>query len=282
MRPPKRVHLPSGRAVALDVSASLAARSSAPAPAPAPARPRARPLFSELADLVASGELTLRDKAGAPVDVATLPLRDYHALRAIAMRLGWLSEEALDLACRNCGEPFRLAPCAALELGPFADGELDDDELDRTLDLSVAHAIPPVSLGADAEPAREATLRDVTVADAAPLHRALRRRRLAVTDRVVRAMGVASLGPERDPRRIAHALERSSDEAWGAIGHLFLQAHYPPRLCAIALCSKCGARHDVDAPYEREFDAWEDGAPAAQSNAASFPERVEIGEGCCV
>jgi hypothetical protein len=34
----------------------------------------------------------------------------------------------------------------------------------------------------------------------------------------------------------------------------------------------------VDAPYEREFDAWEDGAPAAQSNAASFPDFDAFGE----
>jgi hypothetical protein len=198
-----------------------------------------------------------------------LALRDFHALRAISTRLGWLSEETIELACRNCGEEVPFAPCAALELGPFVDGELDDPELDRTLDLTRAHPIPPVG---------DVRLRDVTVAEAAALHRALRRRRLVVSDRVVRAMGIESLGPERDPRRIAGALERCPDAAWGAIGNLFLEAHYPPRLCATLLCPKCGARNDVDAPYDREFDAWEGDEEGARSNAASFPDFDAFGE----
>jgi Zincin-like metallopeptidase len=261
MRPPKRVHLPTGRVVTLAAKAGLAPRGPAPH----------APLFSELVALVASGDLTLRAvTAGtdAAVDVLTLDLRDFHALRAIATRLGWLAEEPVELSCRNCGDPFEVAPCAALELGPFVDGELDDPELDRTLDCSVAHATPAVHLPRGGI-AREVRLRPVTAGDAAALHRALRRRRLVVTDRVVRAMGIESLGPEHDPRRIAVALTRASDEAWGAIGDLFLQAHYPLRLSSVALCPKCGARNDVDAPYEREL---EPSGPTGQSNAEVFPD----------
>lgn len=254
-RPPKRVHLPSGRVVALEAKVT-AARSRAPK----------EPLFSELVDLVAAGELVLRD-GDAAVDVRTLRLADFHALRAIATRLGWLAEEPIEIACRNCREPMTVAPCASLELGPWADGELDDEELDRRLPLSLPHAIPPVRLRGGAT-ARHLTLHDVTVAEAAPLHRALRRRRIAITDRVVSAMGVASLGPEKDPRRIAEALERCSDTAWVAIGDLFLRAHYTPRLAAVAICPKCGARNDVDAPYEREFEP----APfEPESNEELFP-----------
>jgi hypothetical protein len=82
-------------------------------------------------------------------------------------------------------------------------------------------------------------------------------------------MGIEALGPERDARRIAEALARCPEDAWGAIGDLFLQAHYPPRLSSIALCSKCGARNDVDAPYERELEPspW-----MAQSNVEVFPD----------
>ncbi|HEY8041207.1 MAG TPA: hypothetical protein VIF15_15480 [Polyangiaceae bacterium] len=257
MRPPKRVHLPSGRAVELELRGAAGPRARAPG----------SPLFSELSGLVADGDLVLRDQ-GRPLDLGGLELRDFHALRAIATRLGWLAEEPIEIACRNCGEATTHSPCATLELGPFVDGELDDPDLDRTLDLTSSHAVPPVPLGGGVS-AREAKLRDVTVAEAAPLHRALRRRRLVVSDRVVRAMGVESLGPERHPRRIAAALARCSDEAWSAIGELFLEAHYPPRLSSVVLCPKCGARNDLDAPYEREF---EPAARGAQSNDEVFPD----------
>jgi hypothetical protein len=240
-RPPKRVHLPSGRVVALEAKVA-APRKRAPKD----------PLFSELVDLVTSGDLVLRE-GDAAVDVRKLTLADFHALRAIATRLGWLAEEPIEIACRNCEAPMRVAPCASLELGPWADGELDDEELDRMLALTLPHPIPPVRLPGGAT-ARHLTLRNVTVADAAPLHRALRRRRLALTDRFVAGMGIESLGEERDPRRIAQALERCSEAAWTAIGDLFLRAHYAPRLASVATCPKCGARNDVDAPYEREFE----------------------------
>ena len=254
-RPPKRVHLPSGRVVALEAKVS-APRKRAPG----------EPLFSELVTLASSGELALRE-GDAAVDVWTLQLADFHALRAIATRLGWLAEEPIEIGCRNCAEPMRVAPCASLELGPWVDGELDDEELDGTLDLTMPHEIPPVRLPRGTT-AREITLRDVTAAEAVPLHRALRRRRLAITDRVVAAMGVVSLGLEKDPRRIAEALERCTDAAWIAIGHLFLQAHYAPRLASVAICPKCGARNDVDAPYDREFEP----APfEPQSNEELFP-----------
>jgi hypothetical protein len=254
-RPPKRVHLPSGRIVALEAKVT-AARKRAPKD----------PVFSELVALASSGDLVLRE-GDVPVDVRTLPLADFHALRAIATRVGWLAEEPIVIACRNCAEPMSVAPCAALELGPWVDGELDDEELDGTLDLTMPHEIPPVRLPRGTT-AREITLRDVTAAEAVPLHRALRRRRIAITDRVVAAMGVVSLGPEKDPHRIAEALARCSDAAWTAIGDLFLRAHYAPRLASVAICPKCGARNDVDAPYEREFEP----APfEPQSNEELFP-----------
>jgi hypothetical protein len=265
MRPPHRVHLPSGRSVALEVRSDGERRG-------ARARARGAPLFSELLDLLAS-DVTLVER-GATVDPTTLPLRDFHVLRAIATRLGWLAEEPVEIACRNCGAAFAASPCSSLELGPFVHGELHDDELDATLDLSVPHPIPPIRLlsGGDAS---EATLRDITVGEASPLHRALRRRRLAIGDRFVRAMGLVSLGPEHDPRRIADALARCSDDAWSAIGDLFLQAHYLPRLCAVTLCPKCGARNDVDAPYLREFEPSmepREGPESSESNDATFPD----------
>jgi hypothetical protein len=269
----KRVHLPSGRVVSLSLQAQAGV---------GPRRRAAKaPLFSELVELVRSGELVMRadgdgaaGASSASVDIGSLPLRDFHALRAVATRLGWLHEEPIDFDCRNCEEPMHVAPCASLQLGPFVDGELDDPELDRTLDLTVAHAVPPIRLGGG-RVATEARLDDVTVDRAAPLHRALRRRRLAVTDRLVTAMGVAALGDAKAPAVLAEALARCSDAAWGAIGGLFLAAHYPLRLGAAAVCPKCGARNDVDAPYEREFDATRHprdiAGESAPSNAQVFP-----------
>jgi hypothetical protein len=257
VRPPKRVHLPSGRVVTLAVTRIAEPRRRAP---------KAR-LFSELVELVESGDLELRE-GGQTVDVRCLDLRDFHALRAIATRAAWLAEGSIEVDCRNCGRTMTVQPCATFEVGPFSDGELDDAELDATLDLSTPHSIPAVPLGSSAV-AKEVTLARLTVERAAPLHRALRRRRLVITDQVVRAMGIEALGPERDPRKIAAALSRCSEAAWRRLGERFLQAHYSPRLGAVTLCPECGARNDVDAPYEREF---EPSTSPGQSNDQVFPE----------
>jgi hypothetical protein len=230
-------------------------------------RARGAPLFSEVLDLVASGDVVLR-ATGKIVDIRELDLRDFHALRAIATRLGWLFEETVEIACRNCAASIRHAPCAALALGPFIDGELNDPELDRTLDFGAVHPVPAISLDGG-RVALEVRLRPLTVAEAAPLHRALRRRRLAVSERVVRAMGVVAVGPERDPTQLAKALARCSEQAWSAIGDLFIEAHYPLRLSSIAVCPACDARNDVDAPYEREFEL-SGGVPP--TNGQLFPD----------
>jgi hypothetical protein len=250
------VQVPSHRVIMLHAREGLRRR----------ARRRAAPLFSEMVDLVASGDVALTEH-GHNVNVLALELRDFHALRAIATRAGWLEEDAVEITCRNCDGHISHMPCAALELGPFVDAELDDDELDRTLDVSVSHPIPPVEI--DGAQVNEVSLGQVTAEAAAPLHRALRSSRLRLSSGVAVAMGIVSLGPERNPDRIANALRRCSNEAWGAIGELFLATHYTPRLCSIAVCPKCGARNDVDAPYEREFSP---ALPGPPSNAQLFPE----------
>ena len=255
MKAPKSVALPSGRVV------TLAARGGAGGSGEIQPRPREKdaPLFSELVTLVSSGDLSLVER-GTPVAVGDLALGDFHALRAIATKLEWLSEEPIEIHCRNCRKPIEHAPCAALELGPFADGELHDPELDRTLDLSTSHLVR--GLG-------EVRLEPVTAARAAPLHRALRRRRLVISAAVVRAMGVASVDGETDAARVARKLSRCPERAWNRLAELFLDAHYAPRLFSIAVCAACGARNDVDAPFEREFALSEKRAP---SNAESFPD----------
>ena len=218
----------------------------------------------------AGGAIT--DKQGEPVPVDQLQLRDFHALRGVATRLGWLEEEPLEIRCGNCGRKFEHLACAALELGPFADGELRDPDLDRCLDLEVEHPIPALEIPGGARVDR-IRFSDLTLGEALPLHRALARAtRYKITAGFVRGMGIEALGEERDPGRIALALERCSEPAWQVVTELFLAAHYPPRLFSVAACPGCGARHDVDAPLDREF------SPDAETFRAVAGESAENSE----
>jgi hypothetical protein len=258
--------LPSGRVVELSARRGGAAR----------VRGAKAPLFSEVAALVRSGELELSD-GEAPIEPASLLLPDFHAVRAIATKMGLLAEETIEIECRNCEATIRIAPCAAMELGPFVDRELRDPELDRTLELGVAHAIPEVHIAG--RTARSVTFEARTAGEAEPLFRALRRRRFVVSPRVVRAMGVVAMGDERDAGPIARALAACSDEAWDAVTDLYLEASYPPRLFAIAPCPACGARNDVDAPFEREFVAGLSAIPRGSnedSSAVPFVSREDF------
>ena len=269
MKTPKSIALPSGRVVALE----LEPRTTDMAPR---RREDRAPLFSEMVALVASGELTLREGV-SKVSVADLALADFHTLRAIATKLGWLAEESIEIACRNCEVRMSCAPCAALELGPFVDAELDDPELDATVDFTATHQVR--GLG-------DTRLEAVSVARAAPLHRALVARRLIVSSKVVRAMGIASIDGETRAARLARRLTRCSDRERTALTDLFLDAHYPPRLMSITVCTACGARNDVDAPFDREFERGFDVDPSigrgpvarelsknnAISNGESFPD----------
>jgi hypothetical protein len=164
-----------------------------------------------------------------------------------------------------------ITPCEGLPLGPFLDGELRDPELDVLLDLSVRHRIPPVALQ-DGRLAEDVQLRPLTVEMALPLHRALRRRTLVISEHLVRAMGIGSLGSESDAARIAEVLARCSDAPWDRVCELFLRAHYPLRLGAVVVCSQCGARNDVDAPFEREFAPGACGRPAGVQQCPDFEE----------
>jgi hypothetical protein len=249
---PRSLQLPSGRIVLLEVGKGAEARAPA----------AGEGLFFDAIEAFESGDVAIRSD-GLPLTVFALELRDFHALRAILTWGGLLHEDKVEIRCRNCDTRIDHSPCAALPIGPFADRELRDPELDATLELGVAHEIPRVLLGRVRE-AKNVVLSALTVDLALPLFRALTKKSLVLTGDVVRAMGVAELGPEKNPARIARALGAASDEAWGALTELFLAAHYPPRLFSIALCPKCGARNDVDAPYEREF---EPGVPEARPSA---------------
>jgi hypothetical protein len=227
---------------------------------PAPRTPhRADELFAGARELFARDVELLHD--GARVEPGGLALAEFHALRAIATHLGWLEEEPIDIECRNCGASIVVRPCAAMPLGPFADAELHDDELDELLDLDAPHEVPELRA--------RVRLAPVTADAARPLHRALAAPELDLTGAVVRAMGVAAVGDVEDPRAIAQILGDCDEPAFEAVTNLFLEAHYSPRLFGLAICAECGTRNDVDAPYDREF------APREEEPAATgedFPD----------
>src|SRR5690349_14130796 len=110
---PSKLHLPGGLVVTVTAKG---------APRPFRRRPR-MPLFSEMADALASGLLWI-EAAGAPIVLMDLPLATFHALRALLAHGGWLYEEPIEISCRNCGRTLVVSPCAAMPIGPFTFGEL--------------------------------------------------------------------------------------------------------------------------------------------------------------
>ncbi len=261
-RLPDAVQLPSGRVYSLTGIDEVAATE-----------PKTGvPSFSACITLVDSGAVVLRSEA-RPVDVRSLPLSDFHALRAILTRLGWLEEASVEVPCRNCGRSLVHAPCAALELGPFVHRELTHPELDALLDLTARHPVPEIRMGK--RTAKDVLLGPLRLVDAAPLHAALSQGPLRMVPGLVRAMGILELGGESSAQKIARALARCSDASWDAITNLFLEAHYPPRLFSIARCPRCGARNDVDAPYDREFSYVEE--PRVGSGQDAHPYRPRPG-----
>jgi hypothetical protein len=263
---PAKLTLPSGAVVQLRAT---------DAPRPVTRVPGA-PLFSEaVAAFTSPGERVSLTRDGKSVAVGTLPLRDFHVLRAVLARSGVIEEDEVEIACRNCGAPMKLRPCAALEVGPWASGEPPDPELDTTLPLGEPIEVPEIPLGR-VRTARTVTFEERTVDEARALFVAAAREHLAITPELVRAMGIVALGAEKDASKIASALADCDDEAFVAVGDAFLATHYVLRLGCVVFCEECGARNDVDAPYEREsggggLDARDAGERSASSDAA-FPD----------
>ena len=266
-----KLTLPSGREVVVAAGATSAAIASP-----------SKGIFAETRDRFVSGAIDLRDDRGVAIAIDSVALADFHALRALVVRLGFVAEEPVTIDCRNCGEAITHRPSASLPLGPFEDGELHDPELDATLPFGEPHPVPKLG---------DVVLAPRTLAEAAPLHAELARRTFRITPAIVRAMGIVALGKDENPARIVAALMRATEKTWDLVTDLFLEAHYPPRLFSIAVCPHCGARNDVDAPYDREFepslgahvdssadtaDTHEEAGIDVDSNAQSFPSFEEF------
>ncbi len=261
-RPPARLTVPSGAVLSLRPRGEARPLIRAPG----------APLFSEAVDALTPPDARVAlSTEGKPVDVQSLPLRDFHVLRAVLARSGVIAEEHVEVSCRNCGEPMKVRPCAALEIGPWVDGELGDPELDTMLPFGEPIEIPEIPLGR-VRTARTVTFEDRTVAQANELFVAAAREQLVVTPEVVLAMGITALGTETDASRISRALTDCDDDAFHAVGDAFLATHYVLRLGAVVFCEACGARNDVDAPYERESGAGGGAEVLAPARDEAFPD----------
>lgn len=246
--------MPSGRRVRVDVAARGTPRDDDRF------RGEALAIGGRLLAALDEGALSVRedDDGGAraltPEDLGPWPLRDFHALRDVAARLGVIADRTDDLTCRNCdaaldGDP-RRAPTRDLD-DWYAPGRLGVEDVpfaagpgDVPLPLPVRHP---------GGRAARLTVAPVTVAEARPLWRALAKSDTPpATAAVVRALGVRALGSLRTPRRIARALEDAPEDVWRVLEAAFLLASYAPEGVRPVACSRCGAVHDVDAPAERE------------------------------
>ena len=256
---PGRVQLPSGRRVSLRIKAPAMPIARAPRAA----------LFSELFAAEQQGVCGVYD-GNDVVPLASLFLGDFHAIRALSLAGGLLVEATVELPCKNCDATLTVHPCKALPLGPFRDFELSDPELDATLPLGVAHEIPVLELPGGRR-ASTATFEARTAEQARPLFMALSQREVVVDAAFVFAMGLVALGEEESREAIAEALSQCDDDAFAAVTDVFLSTHYPLRLGAPIRCESCGARNDVDAPYEREVEPSDLTRGDARGNGENVP-----------
>lgn len=248
---PRRLTLPTGRVLTLRERAKDAAKE--------PVARRHRAMFEAAREALLA--LELADEAG-PVAVDALDLRDFHALRAVLARVGRTDEREVEVHCTNCDAAMRVRPSSTFELGPFADGELDDPELDAPFDFGAEHD--------------GVVLRPLTVGAARPLHEALAKGPLDATARLVPALGVVSFDGREGPAEIARHLRECGDDDFARFCDAFTDAHYPRRLFAVHACPSCGARNDVDAPWDRELIGDAAGGPRAQAGAPGFPSFEEF------
>ncbi|MFW5876046.1 MAG: hypothetical protein ACOCXM_04865 [Myxococcota bacterium] len=213
-----------------------------------------------------------------------LPLRDYHALRDMAERLGAIEADPAELTCRNCEAVFLAHPARA----PL-------DDLDAWYADDAPPPEPPLRLPepvrlASGEDARDLVMTPVTARDALPLWRVLGGERgVRFTPELVAALGIEALGTERRPDRVAGALEAASDAVADAVGAWFILVNYAERSSVPVVCRQCGTVHDVPAPSTQEVEPAPEvfravlaeatgpppGAPAAFPDEEAFAAMVD-------
>lgn len=238
---------------------------------------RDRPTFSgRLLNAVAAGMLRIDGPERFDVErILELPLRDYHALRDVAERLGIIAAEPAELSCRNCDAPLDADPIEAPrdDLETWYEGDrpapAEPLPLGRTLPLGGKRVATTVSLAPR------------TLRQALPLYRALASSEaFAVTPSLVTALGITALGEETEPRRIARVLARAPEELWLLLEAAFLRVNHADHASFPVVCPTCGAVHDVPAPSLAEFDPdpdierrlWAEGGSMEPSGEFPSPE----------
>lgn len=235
MKLPPRLRLPSGRSVIVRASDQQSDFRGT--------------VLQQALGAFERGHVTLATSKGESLDVRELALADFHVLAAVLAKSGVIDEAEVEVDCHNCGAPVRVSPCSKLEISPWVDDELGDPELDETLAFGEPYEIPPIDLGR-VRRATTVTLEPRTLGEARAL---IASDRLAMNDEVVRAAGIAALGQTRDPARVARALDACPEASFAAVTHVWDESHYPARLAGVVRCTSCGARNDVDAPFDREL-----------------------------
>jgi rubrerythrin len=180
-------------------------------------------------------------------ELMAMPLRDYHALRDLAGRVGAIEEEEETYTCRNCDAPMEIDPREAPvdELLRRYEGDTTAEEVGQDLGRTVR--LPHRRRG------KMVRMASVTVKDALPLWAVLGRDEpFAVTPEIVRALGVRTIGGEKDPRILARVLDRVDDAIWERVEEGFLRVQYSDRAFVPYTCEKCGALHELERPAVRE------------------------------
>src|SRR4051812_45564168 len=67
------------------------------------------------------------------------------------------------------------------------------------------------------------------------------------------------------------------ERAFLAVADAFLATHYVARLGSVVLCGECGARNDVDAPYERESGGGSGSGSESESESGGESESESRG-----
>lgn len=229
---PKRLQLPSGKFALLSDAAARAVPRS-----------EKGDLYSCALSILAAPMVLQLSELG----LLQLTLADFHTLIACLLRAGLLHEPRLAVVCDNCHRMSQVDAASSFEWGPFVDGELSDPELDRPFDWQRQFVF-----GA-ARSRCSVSLAPRTVADIGPLLSSGaadgRFRIHPPTPFVLSLLGFVS--PQ--PKRMHAAFRRMGSRRLGRLSTLWIEAHFPMRLCAPHLCS-CGATTLVRLPQASLLD----------------------------
>jgi hypothetical protein len=259
----RRVWLPSGRRVIVKIDLDAAA----------PTR-NEKGLFGDAVALFGSKRFVVEHlKPAEPIDLAHLPLADFHVLRDVAIRAKALPSEPEAITCENCEAELSFDG-ATLPLDDL-DDRYEGDAIDRERETTL-----PEPIVVDEHRYDRISTKQRTVADVRPLWRVLGKNAgFTITPKLVTAMGIVALegkGAPRitDARMLARALADAPDASWQAVEDAFLALGYSERSIAPLVCPHCETVHDMEVPWPRELEPGQ--YTQARDADAPFPSAEEL------